>query len=316
RILHRIVKKTKTTVDDELFAIVRGPVIGLILLYGLVLSFGQLDINESAEGLAAWLYKIVLAVALMWVGWSIYKKVILPLIAHGTMKKSKGLERSLIPVMESIGKIAMLFIGVMVFLGFLGVDPTVLVASFGLVGLVVAFAAQDTLANLFAGIHLLLDRPFRLDDIIVLEDGDYYEVKSVGMRSTRLFNTFRNTMVIFPNSVVAGGKIVNLSEPDPQYKLRIHIDVAYDSDIEKAKKIMLDVTMGVEHVLHEEGQTPLSKISDFKDSGIDMLLMFWVDHFDNQWGAAATVRQRMLEEFGKQGIEIPFPQVVIHKAEN
>lgn len=314
-VLHKLVKKTDNEFDDVLHSIIRLPIISLVVFYGFVYSFQRLTVPASVQYVAGLAYQLAFILIMFWLGWNIYDRVVVASVSAGMKKKNPGLERSIVPVMENIGKIFILFLSIMIFLGFIGVDVGLLMASFGLIGLVIAFAAQDTLANLFAGFHLLLDRPFKVGDIISLDDGDYYEVKWVGMRSTKFYNTFKNTLTIVPNSVIAGGRITNISDPDPLFKIGIKVGVSYDTDIEKAKQIILDIERSTPHILHEEGKMPFVRVIDFRDSSVELYTKFWVDHYDKQWEATGIVRQRILEEFHKQGVHIPFPQVVVHYAD-
>ena len=91
-----------------------------------------------------------------------------------------------------------------------GIEITALLAGAGIMGIVIAFAAQDTLSNFFSGIHLLLDRPFKIGDVIYMEPGKYWRVINVGMRSTRLYSIFDHELVIMPNNSVANQKIINI----------------------------------------------------------------------------------------------------------
>ncbi len=316
-VLRRMVKKTETKVDDILLQILRLPVIILVFLYGFVYSFSKMNFSPGVEHAAYSLYRAVLAGVMLYLGWVIYRRVIVRIIEEGAKKKKTGLDRLLVPILDTLGKVAVLFVGFMVLLGFLGVDVGILMASFGVAGLVVALAAQDTLSNLFSGIHLLLDRPFQIGDVIMLEDGDYYEVKWVGMRSTRLYNLFKNTLSSIPNSVIAGQRIVNISAPDSRIKIRVDVGVAYDSDVDKAKKILLEIAGETEHIMKEDGHMPFVRVTGLGDSSVNLSVFCWVDHYDNQWKAASDMREKILARFREEGIEIPFPQHVVYlKKEN
>ena len=100
-----------------------------------------------------------------------------------------------------------------------GVNVTVFIAGFGIVGLVIAFAMQDTMANFFSGIFLMTDRPFKVGDTILI-DGDYCRVEKIGLRTTWLYNRFDHDIIIFPNNEIAGNKIVNLTQPDQSSRPR------------------------------------------------------------------------------------------------
>lgn len=203
-------------------------------------------------------------------------------------------------------------IAIIAMLNILGIDVTMLLAGMGIIGLVIAFAAQDTLGNFISGVFLLTDRPFKVGDLVLMENGDYCRVEHVGMRSTKLYNTFDHDMIIVPNSKIANEKVINLTEPDNQMKVRVSIGVAYDSDIEKVKQIMLDVANANPDVLKDEGRTPYIRLKDFADSAVMLKVYTWVNHLDNQWRVGSELREQIFKRFKEEGIEIPFPQRVIH----
>ncbi|MCD6461860.1 MAG: mechanosensitive ion channel family protein [Thermoplasmata archaeon] len=311
-VIHRLVKRTKTEWDDIIFQMIRLPMILLVFLYGFVSSFSRLDIPGGVENGVNLLYRVVLAVVLLYVGWSIYKRVFLEIFSQEAKKKGLNIEKTLIPVLSTLGKMAVIFIGFMVFLGFLGVNVGLLMTSFGILGLVIALAAQDTLSNMFSGIHMLIDRPFQIGDIIMLEDGDYYEVRWVGMRSTRLYNTFKHTLSTVPNSIIASQRIVNISSPNPRIKTNVGVGVSYDTELDKAKAIMLDVARNTEHVMVDGEHDPWVRTVSFDESSITLKVYCWIDHYDHQWAVMSEIRENVLKRFREEGIEIPFPQRVVY----
>ena len=200
----------------------------------------------------------------------------------------------------------------MYFLAFLGVDVTVFIASMGILGLVIAFAAQDTLSNFIAGMMLLADRPFEAGDLLLLEDGSYCEVKHVGLRTTRLYNTFDHDMVIMPNNLIANGRVVNLSRPDRQIKVKIVVGVAYGSDTEKVQSVLMDIALKHPDVVHEGENAPWVRFIEFSASALEFKLYCWVEDLDLQWRVASELRSTIHKRFAEEGISIPFPQRDIH----
>jgi small-conductance mechanosensitive channel len=179
-------------------------------------------------------------------------------------------------------------------------------------GLVVAFAAQDTLSNFFAGIFLLVDRPFSIGDTIIVENGDYCEVLHVGLRSTRLYDIFTSDMLVIPNNKLANMNIVNVSKPDKREKVTMEIGVAYDSELEKVEAILLEITGKHPNIDRAEESTPVVRLSSFGENGAIYRLFFTVDDWNNRWRVAHELRKEILARFAKDGIKIPYPQRVVH----
>jgi small-conductance mechanosensitive channel len=191
-----------------------------------------------------------------------------------------------------------------------GIDITVLLAGMGIIGIVIGFAAQDSLGNFFAGIMLLLDRPFKIGDYIMFQGDDkVYQVKDVGLRSTKLYDIFEHTMVFLPNSVVANSRIINLERPDAQIKVTINVGVAYGSDVEKVIRVMEDVALQHPDVVKEGHRGPIVRFTGFGDSSLDFILIAWVKDVRDQWEVASELRRTIYRRFAEEGIEIPFPQM-------
>ena len=118
------------------------------------------------------------------------------------------------------------------------IDPTAWLASAGIVGIAVGFAARDTLANLFAGFFIIADAPYKVGDYIVFDTGERGEVTKVGIRSTRIL-TRDDVEVIMPNSAMANNKVVNESGGRwERFRIRIKVGVAYGSDVDDVCELL------------------------------------------------------------------------------
>jgi MscS family membrane protein len=116
------------------------------------------------------------------------------------------------------------------------VDVTAWLASAGILGIAIGFASKDTLANLFSGIFILADAPYKIGDFIVLDTGERGQVTDIGIRSTRIL-TRDDIQIIIPNAAIGSAKIVNESGgPHPKRRVRVSVGVAYGSDIEKVSE--------------------------------------------------------------------------------
>ncbi|MFO8077221.1 MAG: mechanosensitive ion channel, partial [Thermoplasmatota archaeon] len=160
----------------------------------------------------------------------------------------------------------------------------------------------------FSGIHLLLDRPFKIGDLIFLEGGEYCRVENVGMRSTKLYSIFDHELIILPNNTVANQKIINIVKPDNRIRKKIEVGVAYGSDLEKVKYIMYQSAKEHEHVVDEPGYDPQVRFVGFGESSLDFLMYVWIDEVLNQWKVLSDIRLQIDARFRKEQVTIPFPQ--------
>ena len=192
----------------------------------------------------------------MIMAWLVYKIYAGVIIYYGhklAAKTDSEVDDVLVPILEKLGAIVIPVVAFSIILSLFGYDLTVILAGLGFMGIVIGYAAQSTLANFFAGLQMMFDRPFKTGDLLRLDNGDICEVRHIGMRSTDLYNTFTNELVIVPNNDIANKKIVNMVKPDRLLKIAVDVGVAYGSDVELVKKIMLDSAYAVPDVLTRPG---------------------------------------------------------------
>ena len=306
-VIFSFAKKTKTKLDDIIVQIIKKAVLVLVLTYGLIHSLLKLNIEI---GFRTTLYQIYMLIAVV-IGVYVSYKIFDAILNEITVKKggrSSTFGTVLKPVFEKIGLIVIIIGGLTFGFSAMGIEVTALLAGAGVIGLVVAFAAQDTLSNFFSGMHLLLDRPFKIGDIIMLESGEYCRVESIGMRSTKLYSLFDHEVIILPNNAIANQKIVNVVKPDTRIKKRVEVGVAYGSDLEKVKKILYEAARGHPNVISEKGYEPVVRFTKFDDSSLNFRVIFWVDDIMNQWRVTSDIRAEIDARFREANIEIPFPQ--------
>ena len=189
-----------------------------------------------------------------------------------------------------------------------------MVATLGIGSLAIALAAQATLSDTISGFVIMVDRPFRIGDRIEIQDLDTWgDVVDIGLRSTRI-RTRDNRMVIVPNSVIGKSLIVNHSFPDTQYRIQIHVGVAYGTDIEEARKVLIEAVSKVEGVLSDHPVEAL--FLEFGDYALIFRVRWWLDSYVDTRRMFDSVNTAMYNALNEAGIEMPFPQrVVSHKVD-
>jgi small-conductance mechanosensitive channel len=216
-------------------------------------------------------------------------------------------------LIDNVAKVALAGAGVyFVFLAW-NVDVTGWLASAGIIGIAVGFAAKDSLANLFAGLFISADAPYKVGDFIVLDSGERGRVTRVGVRSTRLL-TRDDIEVTIPNAVIANAKIVNESGgPWEKERVRVQVSVAYGSDLDQVRAALMAVAAGTEHVCPEP--LPRVRFRAFGESGLDFELLCWIDEPVLRGRTVDALNTAVYKRFQADGIEIPYPKrdVYVHQ---
>ena len=184
------------------------------------------------------------------------------------------------------------------------IDMTAWLASAGVVGVAVGFAAKDTLANLFSGVFILADAPYKINDYVVLGSGERGKVTHIGIRSTRLL-TREDVEITIPNAIMGNTRIINESGgPYEKYRIGINIGVAYGSDIDKVKEILFQIAKEEPAVCEEPG--PRVRFKAFGASSLDLELQTWVETPELRSGVTDILNTSIYKRFNAEGIEIPY----------
>jgi len=190
-----------------------------------------------------------------------------------------------------------------------GIPVHAVLASAGIAGFAVAMAAKDTLSNLFGGVEIFMDRPFRPGDYIVLDDNERGKVVHIGLRSTRI-QTRDDVMITIPNSIITNTKIVNQSSPTPIFRVRIKIGVAYGSDIKQVETILVEQVRS--NPLAAQYPEPRARFRKFGDSSLDFELLCWAKRPQDRGRLMHGLNSAIYNAFAEAGIKIPFPQRDVH----
>lgn len=310
-IVHSLTSRTKTDLDDRILEVVKLPIFLLIITFGLVQSLDILNISVALQKFIHDVYNAAVVLLVGWLAYKVYNSVVIYYAEQWSKKSETELDDVLVPLLHKLGMVIIPVVILVVVLNSFHIDLTLFLAGAGVIGLVIAFATQETLGNLFAGIQILTDRPFRVGDVVELDTGEAVVVKKIGLRSTWFFHGAENEMIILPNNEVANKKVVNYSRPDNRRSINAQVGVAYGSDLEKVKAILLDIANSHPDVIKEDPQKPYVRLSKFGDSSIDFTLWYWVDEVKKMWRVGSEIRETIDRRFREEGIEIPFPQSVV-----
>jgi small-conductance mechanosensitive channel len=301
--VHRWAEKTDTEYDNIIVRSISHPSVYLVLALALYVALGTstFPARYVDYGLKALYIIIILSVTLAAAN-----------LASGIVQLA--IQRSAVSVpatgiSRTIINVTILALGFLVILHGLGISITPLITALGVGGLAVALALQDTLANLFAGMHILVEKPLRIGDYIELDTGQKGYVDDIGWRTTRI-RMLGNNIVVVPNNKLSQSIITNYYLPEKRMSLLIPVGVSYDADPEKVERILIEETekaAGEVPGLLKEPAPFVRFIPGFGDSSLDFTLICQVSEFVDQYLAQHELRKRIFKRFNEEGIEIPFP---------
>jgi len=258
--------------------------------------------------LTRFLYSIIVVVA----GYLVIKvfDIIIGEWGKGFAKKTKtNVDDTIISLLHKVAQIIMVVLVFLFILDGWGVQIGPLLASLGVAGIAVAFALQSTIANIFGGISLILDKTLKKGDIVKLDGGESGVVYDVGIRSTKV-KTWNNEIITIPNGKLVESMVHNISLPDPSIRINIEFGVAYGSKIDKVKKIVVDSVLSCKDTLRDPA--PRILFLAMADSSLNFKVMFWVDDLSKKWDTHQEAIQKIYENLGKNKISIPYPQMDVH----
>lgn len=310
--LRILTSRTQTELDDKVIKIISRPVFILIFTFGLVRSIQVFALPVWVFNLLEQTWTIVLGIAVVYVGYRLWHAVVLALGRRLARNTESELDDRLYPVFEKVGGIIIIVVGTFYILGSFGIDLTLFAAGGAIGGLVIAFAAQDTLANFFAGIFILLDRPFRVGDRIELPEQEHWgDVQRIGLRTTSV-RTQDNRMVIFPNSYIGSTAVVNHSYPDVHYRIQVDFRLPYGSDVEFVRKTLVEAAKEVEGVWGE--RAPEALLLEFTEQGQGWRLRWWINSYVDTRRMFDRVNSAVIKRMAAEGIRIAYHQITLWDA--
>jgi small-conductance mechanosensitive channel len=270
------------------------------------------DIPDIAIEIMKSSYVQVLYVIIGGIILTIFVKNLLDLLNRTIVARtSSDFDDKLVHFLQSVYTYV-IWIGVFfIVLSVLQIDITPLLATGGVVGIIVGLAAQDTFGNFFSGAMIAADQPFREGDRIEIQ-GVTGDVVSVGPRSTRI-KTLDNQLVTVPNKILTENMLTNFVLPEISIKIRLHIGVGYGSDTEQVRSLLLKVAHeGIQAGFVNQSPEPAVYFIEFGPSALIFQLLVWSDQYDQTLEIRDFLNSRIITRFREAGIEIPYPQMDLH----
>jgi small-conductance mechanosensitive channel len=306
-IIGRFARQSTNEFDDELVGLVHRPVFISFVLLGLGLATRRIGLPEAPAFVTLGLLKSI-AIVIWFNALSQLSKLVVASLQKSSTNKL--VQSGMLSLLHNVVKI--LLVAVAVYFVFLAwkIDVTAWLASAGIVGLALSFAAKDTLSNVFAGISIVMDAPYKTGDYIILDSGERGVVTDIGLRSTRIV-TRDDVEITIPNGIIGNSTIINeAGGPPARHRIRIAVGTAYGSDVDH-------VLATLERVAEEDADiladpAPRARFRRFGDSSLDFELLGWIKQPADRGRVQHELNCAVYKAFIAEKIEIPFPQRDLH----
>jgi len=300
--LTQITKRTKSDVDDQLIQAIRKPFFLTLFFFFLGIAVKTVGLSAGVESTLIRILASILVLSWMFRGFT----VLHILLSTLSLLKDRFeiIQPKTIPLFELVGKILLIGLGSYILLVIWGINPTAWLASAGVIGIAVGFAAKDTLANLFSGFFIIADTPYKVGDFVNLDSGERGMVTHVGMRSTRLL-TRDDIEITIPNNVIGNAKIINESSGRwEKSRIRVAVGAAYGSDVKQVCEVLQQVAENHPELIKDPA--PRVRMRAFGASSLDFELLAWIEQPVLRGRIRHELHMQIYDAFNAAGIEIPY----------
>ena len=305
-VLRRTVQRSVTDFDDRFLDAIGSDVRWLVVLFTLQFATARLTfVSAEVKGFLQDVYFVV--------GLLLAVRIIIKLIDLGgawTQERALAEDREgqlepLILLLTRVGRVMVVILAFTILLSYFGVNIVGFATVLGIGGLAISLAAQDTIADAIAGFIILVDQPFRIGDRIEIQgEGTWGDVVDIGLRTTRI-RTRDNRLVIVPNSTISKNQVVNYTFPDPRYRIQTHVGIGYGTDIEIARKLIIDTVRQIDGVLPDKPVDAL--YVEMGDSAMVFRVRWWIGSYQDTRRMFDRVHTALQNALDEAGIDCPFP---------
>jgi len=303
--------RTKSGLDDILIDKLEEPIVYGIVILGFYWGFTRLHFNESVDSFFANVFMILFILNVTWLITRVIDSLIEEYIVPIVTKSESDLDDQLLPILRKTIKAVLWIFGIVIALSNSGFDVAALIAGLGIGGLALALAAQDTVKNIFGGIMVFLDKPFKIKDRIKVNGMDGV-VEEIGVRSTRL-RTLEGRLITIPNGQFSDNAVENVSL-EPTRKVNISLGLTYDTtpeQMENAMNIIKDIIKANSKVEDDA----LVAFNAWGDFAMGIQVIYYISSPDFIFSAQSEINLEILKLFNAEGLEFAFPTQTIYKKE-
>ena len=307
-VLLRLARRTRTEVDEKLIEALHRPIFVSVLLIGVRMAALILG---PPEVVMSWTDSIVQTVAIfVWIGAGLRVVSLVSGSMGGAVRRSEWIDERTLPLFDNLARLLLLGAAAYFLLLAWNLNISAWIASAGIAGLALGLAAQDTLSNIFGGLSIIADAPYKVGDWVNLDGGERGRVTKIGLRSTRMM-TRDDVEITVPNAAIASGKIINESGgPSKKSRVSVLVGVAYGSDVDQVRDVLLRAAQGVELVLDDPA--PRIRFTEMADSALVFRVLCWIELPELRGECVDGLNTAIYKALNVEGITIPFPQRDVH----
>jgi MscS family membrane protein len=302
KVVRKVTGRTRFELDDQIGILLRPPVYYTLLVSGFSYGLSLMPLADTMKGLLTHGFQSIGVI--VWIYFfSRLASLVLARLARLT-DTVRFVQYRTLTLFDNLAKVGIFGVGIYAIFVIWNIDMTAWLASAGIVGIAVGFAAKDTLSNLFSGVFIIADAPYKVGDYILLDRGERGKVTHIGLRSTRIL-TRDDVEITIPNSIIGNSTIINQSGgPSEKLRVRVRVGVAYGSDIDQVRGILLEVA--AKEPLVCRTPDPRVRFRTFGGSSLDFELLCWITHPELRGRTMDALNSAVYREFNRHQIEIPY----------
>ena len=310
--LKNFTKNTKNELDFLFVDMLEEPLTLALTIFGLWWAVSILELASGIKGFIDSIFYFLILFNIAWFLTRMLDAIIEKYVAPKVKESETDLDDILLPIMRRIVNISIWAMTIIVGIDNAGYDVTTMVTGLGIGGLVFALAAQDAVSNLFGGVIIFSDKPFNINERIILNGYEGY-VREIGLRSIKI-ETLDGRIVTMPNSKVTDNPVLNISKEKGR-RVKFYLGLTYDTqpeDIEKAKEILKDII-----TLNEHTQDAVIAFDSFGDFSLNVLVLYWIKKGSPIVQVQDEINIQILTRFNAEKLNFAFPtqSIILEKNE-
>lgn len=307
-VIKKITDKTKTKIDDIIIDMIEEPVVLALTIIGLWYGLHRLEFSAEWYDWMGKVYHILITVNITWLVARLLDAIIEEYVIPLTEKTESDLDDQIVPIVQKGLRSAIWVLGVIVALNNAGYDVTALIAGLGIGGLALAMAAKDSVSNIFGGIMIFTDKPFKVGDRIKINGFDG-TITEVGIRTSRM-RTLEGRLVTIPNSQFTGDMVENVTE-EPSRKVVLNLGLTYDMSAEQMEKGMATLKEIAANSTEIEENISVG-FNSFGDFSLGIIFIYYIKKESDILNTQTNMNLAILREFSKHGLDMAFPTQTIY----
>ncbi|MFK5855843.1 MAG: mechanosensitive ion channel family protein [Bacteroidota bacterium] len=309
KIVKQFTKRTKSKLDDIIIDKLEEPLVFAIIIIGIWYGLKILTLSEWVEGVVGHAFYFVITFNIAWVIVRLLNALVDEYLVPVVEKTETDLDDQLLPIAQKSISISIWVMAFIIGLDNAGYDVTALIAGLGIGSFAFALAAKDSVSHLFGGVVLFTDKPFTINDRIIVQGYDGI-VKEVGIRSTRI-QTLDGRMVTLPNGSIANDSVINVTAETAR-KITLDLGLTYDTKPENMQLAMdLLQNISVENSALDESRT-VTAFTAFGDFSLNIRYIYFIKKGSDVFGTKTKVNLEILKQFNDKKLEFAFPTQTLY----